>query len=230
MNSKRKYYYQMIACLSKQCWSELQALFAEKMQKTEQYFPTRRSRHLRNSRRVRPIPPHLFSGSDPIWSLSLSSEAEEDGSVFFFSSIRNQFPLPGMDGERKGPPRENKSHFSLSLHIRREEKMPPSSISPLGKSTRTLQCFCVVQQRVWEPFNYFPLFLSPTRGGQREGVIVDTTRGIHVGASVRCHDVYVGRACNSNNCPESIGGGGECSGRVFNDVLTCQCLPTFIRT
>ncbi len=27
-----------------------------------------------------------------------------------------------------------------------------------------------------------------------------------------------------------VSGGGECSGRVFNDVLTCQRLPTFIRT
>ncbi len=210
MNSKRKYYYQMIACLSKQCWSELQALFAEKMQKKPSSISQLDALAISEIRgaSVRSPPPSFPDQIQYGVSLSLSSEAEEDGSVFFFSSIRNQFPLPGMDGERKGPPRENKSHFSLSLHIRREEKMPPSSISPLGKSTRTLQCFCVVQQRVWEPFNYFPLFFSPTRGGQREGVIVDTTRGIHVGASVRCHDVYVGWACNSNNCPESIGGGG----------------------
>ncbi len=142
MNSKRKYYYQMIACLSKQCWSELQALFAEKMQKKPSSISQLDALAISEIRgaSVRSPPPSFPDQIQYGVSLSLSSEAEEDGSVFFFSSIRNQFPLPGMDGERKGPPRENKSHFSLSLslHLRREEKMPPSSISPLGKSTRTL--------------------------------------------------------------------------------------------
>ncbi len=116
------------------------------------------------------LPPPPLSFPDQIQygvslSLSLSLRKQRRTGPFFSSQVSeiNFLFLGWTENGKARRGKINPTSLSLSLHIRREEKMPPSSIPPpLGKSTRTLQCFCVVQQRVWEPFNYFPLFPSPT--------------------------------------------------------------------
>ena len=181
------------------------------------------------------LPPPPLSFPDQIQygvslSLSLSLRKQRRTGPFFSSQV-SEINFPFLGWTENGKARRGKINpTSLSLSTSEERKRCPLPRFPPSENPHGPYSVFVWYSSVCG--NLLIIFRSSLRprGGQREGVIVDTTRGIHVGASVRCHDVYVGRACNSNNCPESIGGGGECSGRVFNDVLTCQCLPTFIRT
>ncbi len=112
-------------------------------------------------------PPPLFSGSDPIWSLSLSLFGSRGGRVRFFSSQVSEINFPFLGWTENGKARRGKinpTSLSLSPHPKRGKDAPFLDFPPRKIHTDLIQCFCVVQQRVWEPFNYFPLLFFAHTG------------------------------------------------------------------